>query len=327
MPKRLDPSVVTQVLSLRRERYRDWSVKHFHERLTEKHGVEISYSWTRVVLVHAGLHQPAPGRGKYHRRRERRPMTGMLLHNDGSTHAWIAGLPPADLVIMLDDADGRLLFARFFPQEGTASTLTSLAHVVRKHGRFCEFYTDRGSHFRSTQSQNEPEAEGQVARVLKALGIRHIQARTPQARGRCERFFETVQGRWPQEFADAGIRSYKAANRELERRLIADFNRRFTVEPAQPQTAFVPLVGLDLMLLMSIQHDRVVQNDNTVRFQRLVLQLPARHDRLHYVRCPVVVHQLLDHNLAVSFQGKLLAKYDPSGRLLGEKSTLKKTNS
>lgn len=124
------------------------------------------------------------------------------------------------------------------------------------------------------------------------------------------------KGRWPQEFKDAGIRSYEAANRELERRLIADFNRRFTVEPAQPETAFVPLVGLDLTLLMSVQHDRVVQNDNTVRFQRLVLQLPHGLDRLHYVRCAVVVHELLDGNLAVSFQAKLLARFDPHGRPL-----------
>jgi transposase len=310
MPRRIPKEVVDRTIELRRERYTDWSLKHFHERLVERHKLAISYSWLRVVMVHAGLHEMAASRGKYRRQRERRPMCGMLIHCDGSTHEWIAGLPPHDLVAVLDDADTRLLFARFFEQEGTWSTLIALDYVVRRYGRFCEFYTDRGSHFRSIQSQHQEEADGQVARVLKTLGIRHIQALTPQARGRGERFFETAQGRWPQELRDAGIRCYEAANRYVERHLIADYNRRFTVEPAEPESAFVPLVGIDLRLLMSIQHERVVQNDHTVRFEGLVLQLPPPKERLHYVRCPVLVHELLDGTLGISFQGKLLARYD-----------------
>ena len=315
MPRRLDAATVSKIIELRKGRYEDWSIKHFHERLRERHKVEISYTWTRIVLVNAGLHEPSDGRGTYRRKRERRPMVGMMIHCDGSTHEWLAGLPKQDLVMMLDDADSKLLFARFFEQEGTMSTMSALEAVVQKHGRFAEFYVDHGSHYKPVNATAEPDS-GQVMRVLKTLGIRLIQAHSPQARGRCERFFQTVQGRWPQEFQDANVRNYAQANALIDRKLLTDFNRRFTVEPAQAESAFVPMVGLDLALLFSIQHERVVQNDNTVRFEGMILQLPTGTERFSYARCPVIVHQRTNATLAISYQQKLLARYGSDGQPL-----------
>ena len=172
-------------------------------------------------------------------------MVGMLVHLDGSTHEWIAGLPRQDLVVALDDADGRILYARFFPQEGTASTFTALASVVRNYGRFCELYTDRGSHFCQSAPAGDvaEEQHGQVSQALRALGIQQILARSPQARGRSERACGTIQRRLPQELRHHGITDYDAANRYLQQHFIADFNRRFTVKPAQPESAFVKLAG------------------------------------------------------------------------------------
>jgi hypothetical protein len=317
--RRIPTETVGEMLRLRRERYPDFSVKHFHEFATEKHNLQISYSWTKLLLQQAGLAQREPGRGKYHRHRERRPMRGMLLHLDASTHAWIEGLPMRDLVVMLDDADGRVLFGRFFEQEGTVSTLWALADVLNHQGRFCELYTDRGSHFCRTPKAGEDPAElqqGQVSRVLKALGIRHILARSPQARGRSERAFGTIQGRLPQELKSLGIRDYQAANAYLDGVFIPDFNRRFTIKPQEPGTAFVSLASVDLELLLSIQHERVVRNDSTVIFEKLLLQLPKSKDRFHYVRCPVLVHEFLNGTLGVSYQGKLLARYSRQGDLL-----------
>jgi hypothetical protein len=316
---RIPVETVGEMLRLRKERYPDFSVKHFHEFATEKHNLEVSYTWTKLLLQQAGLAQREPGRGKYHRHRERRPMRGMLLHLDASTHAWIEGLPMRDLVVMLDDADGRVLFGRFFEQEGTVSTLWALADVLNHQGRFCELYTDRGSHFCRTPKAGEDPAElqqGQVSRVLKALGIRHILARSPQARGRSERAFGTIQGRLPQELKSLGIRDYQAANAYLDGVFIPDFNRRFTVKPQEAGTAFVPLASVDLELLLSIQHERVVRNDSTVIFEKLLLQLPKSKDRFHYVRCPVLVHEFLNGTLGVSYQGKLLARYSRQGDLL-----------
>lgn len=317
--KRIAMKTIEELLRLRREKYLDFSIKHFHEFATEKHKLKLSYTWTRRLLQDAGLAEKAPGRGKYRRKRDRRPMTGMMMHLDGSTHEWIPGLPPRDLIVMLDDADGRILYGRFVPEEGTTSTFEAFKHVLVRYGRFCELYTDRGSHFcRTSEAETDPDEiqNGQVSRVLKVLGTRQILARSPEARGRSERAFGTIQGRLPQELKLAAIRNYEEANRYLERVFVPDFNRRFTVEPAEKESAFVRLTGINLELLLSIQHDRIVRGDSTVLFGKLVLQLPPTRDRRHYVRCPVVVHELLDGTIAVGFHEKLLARYDRQGKLL-----------
>ncbi|MBV8771878.1 MAG: hypothetical protein JO166_06040, partial [Deltaproteobacteria bacterium] len=155
-----------------------------------------------------------------------------------------------------------------------------------------------------------------MSQALRALGIRQILARSPQARGRSERAFGTIQGRLPQELRVHAITDYSAANRYLEQHFIADFNRRFTVKPAQPESAFVRLAGIELELVLSSRHERVVRNDNTVTFKNLILQLPSSRQRIHFVRCPVTVHQFSNGTLGVSYQGRLLARYDAMGQPL-----------
>jgi len=313
--KRIKAGTIEFLCRLKRDLYPDFSLRHFYEQVTERHGVKVSYNWLRLMLQEAGVVEKEPARGKYRRQRERRPMVGMLVHLDASTHLWIPGLPRQDLVVALDDADGRILYARFFPQEGTASTFAALDSLVRNYGRFCELYTDRGSHF----CQNGPAGElaeeqhGQVSQALRALGIRQILARSPQARGRSERAFGTIQGRLPQELRYHSISDYAAANRYLEQHFVADFNRRFTVKPAQAESAFVKLAGIELDLMLSSKYERVVRNDNTVTFKNLILQLPSTRQRIHFVRCPVLIHQFSNGTLGISYQGRLLARYDGAG--------------
>jgi transposase len=314
--KRIAVETIGQMCRLKREVYPDFSIRHFYEHLTERHAIAVSYTFTRMVLQEAGIVEKEPGRGRYRRRRERRPMVGMLIHLDGSPHQWIAGLPYQDLIVAMDDADGRILYAEFFAQEGTLSSFKALGAIIGNYGRFCELYTDRGSHFCRTAKAGEAPAEeqnGQVAQALRALGIRHIPARSPQARGRSERAFETIQGRLPQELRLHGITGYAQANRYLQEVFVPDFNRRFTVAPAQPQSAFTPVVGIDLELLLSAKHQRVVRNDNTVTFKNIILQLPTTRERMHFVRCPVWVHQFPNATLGVSYQERLLARYDADG--------------
>src|SRR5512139_53356 len=317
--KRIPVATIERLCQLRREQYADFSVQHFWEKATEEHHLKISYTWAKLALQAAGLAEKSPGRGQYRRRRERRPLRGMMLHLDGSTHQWLGDQPMQDLIVVQDDADSRLLYAQFVPQEGTLSTFAALTHVLRTRGRFCELYTDRGSHFCHTPVAGEAATtahQGQVSRALKALGIRQILAYSPQARGRSERTFQTIQGRLPQELRAAGITTYAAANAYLDQTFIPDFNRRFTVTPAQEGTAFVPMIGLDLELVFSVQHERTVYNDSTVRFESLRLQLPRDDQRAHYVRCPVLVHEFPEGTLGVSYQGRLLARYDRAGQLL-----------
>jgi transposase len=322
--KRISLGTIEMLCRLKRDLYADFSVRHFLEQVSEKHQVKVSYNWLRLMLQEAGVVEREPARGQYRRRRERRPMVGMLVHLDASTHQWIAGLPMQDLVVALDDADGRILYARFFAQEGTASTFAALESVVRRYGRFCELYTDRGSHFCTTKDAVAgPDAEqnGQVSQALRALGIGQILARSPQARGRSERAFGTIQGRLPQELRLNRIANYAEANRYLEEHFIADFNRRFTVKPAQKESAFIQLPGIELDLVLSAKHERIVRNDNTVVFQNLILQLPTTRQRIHFVRCPVTVHQFANATLGVSYQGRLLARYDSNGGLLPARPT------
>lgn len=246
-------------------------------------------------------------------------MRGMLVHLDASTHEWIEGLAMWDLMVALDDADGRIVHARFVPQENTLSSLAALKEVIGKHGRFCELYTDRGSHFCHTPRAGGPcttEHQGQVSRALKVLGIGQILARSPQARGRSERAFGTIQGRLPQELRLAGIRDYQQANEYLHKVFVRDFNRLFTVKPASSASAFVPLAGVDLDLVLSVHHTRRVDNDSTVAFDGLRLQLPPTQDRPHYVRCEVTVHEFPEGTLGISYLGRLLARYTRAGQLL-----------
>ena len=326
--KRIAVETIATLCELKRERYADFSVQHFWEKAREEHHLDIGYTWLKLTLQAAGLAEKSRGRGTYRRRRERRPLRGMLVHLDASTHEWIAGEPRQDLVVALDDADGRMLYAQFVPQEGTLSTFAALKHIVRTCGRFAELYTDRGSHFCHTrQAGTAPTTAhaGQVSRALKVLGIRQILAWSPEARGRSERAFQTIQGRLPQELRAAGIRSYAPANEYLVQQFLPDFNRRFTVEPAQPGSAFVPLVGVDLELLLSTQHRRSVNNDSTVAFEMVSLQLPRTVERAHYVRCEVTVHEFPEGPLGLSYQGRLLARYDRDGQLLSAPAATRKT--
>lgn len=317
--KRIAVATIEKICALRRERYADFSVQHFWEQLREVHAIDISYTWLNLTLQAAGLAEKSRGRGRYRRRRARRPMRGMLVHLDASTHRWIADLPMQDLVVALDDADGRMLYAQFVAQEGTASTFAALKHILQRYGRFVELYTDRGSHFCQTRTAGQApttDHDGQVSRALKVIGIRQILAWSPEARGRSERAFQTIQGRLPQELRAAGIHTYERANTYLQHRFLPDFNRRFTVQPAHAGSAFVPLVGVELELLLSTQHRRTVNNDSTVAFNTRCLQLPRTAERAHYVRCEVTVHEFPEGPLGVSYQGRLLARYGRDGDLL-----------
>lgn len=296
-------------------------MKHFHEHATERHGLKLSYTHCKRVLQDAGLADKGSGRGQYRRRRERRPMVGMMLHLDASTHAWLPELPMEDLVVMLDDADGRILHAAFVEQEGTMSTLVALSEVLCSHGRFCELYTDRGSHFTPAVKPRNCVEDGQVQRVLRTLGIRQILARSPEARGRSERAFGTIQGRLPQELRLHGVRTYAEANAYLRERFVPDFNRRFTVTPRERGSAFVKLATRDLELVVSVQHERVVRTDNVVVYGKLLLQLSPSRTRGHFARCPVLVHGFTDGTLGVSYQGRLVGRFDANGELLPLRSS------
>lgn len=318
-PKRVPMAEVERVLTLYRERYFDFNVRHFHEKLRDEHGITLSYTWVKNALQEAGLVARAKKRGRHHKRRSRRPLPGMMLHIDGSTHAWLGPEHGRfDLVTVMDDATSEIYYGRFVEEENTESVMAALRAVVQRQGVFCSLYSDRASHFVVTpKGATKPDRSlrTQVGRALEQLGIELIPANSPQARGRCERAYGTLQGRLPQELRAVGIHSVDAANEFLEQYL-PKHNKQFSVPAAEAGTAFVPYTGPDLDKIFSRQHERVVGNDNVVTFGRLKLQIERQTFRFSMAKCRVLVCEHLDGTIAVYYGPNLLGRYDAAGRLL-----------
>ena len=186
-PRRAPAEELERMLGLFKDKYADFTVKHFHEQLVQRHGYVLGYTVTKLALQAAGLVRRAPGRSQHRKKRPRRPLRGMLLHQDGSRHAWLEGQPALDLIVTMDDATSEILSLFLVAEEGTASTFQALREVVGEHGLFCALYTDRGSHYFETPKAGEKVSKTQltqVGRALKQLGIEHIAAYSPEARGR-----------------------------------------------------------------------------------------------------------------------------------------------
>lgn len=317
--KRVPVDRAEEVAALYRSRYAGFTAKHFHDHLVASHGFRWSYTWTKTFLQARGLLEQAQRRGAHRRKRPRRPLPGMLLHQDGSRHPWLAGQPELDLIVTLDDATSAIYSAFLVDEEGTASTFRALIEVFGAHGLPAALYTDRGSHYFHT-----PEVGGkvsktlltQVGRALAQLGVEHIPAYSPQARGRSERAFGTLQDRLPKEFALAGITTVAEANRFLAGVYIPAHNARFAVAPEQEGSVFVSVAGVDLEEICCAQEERKVGRDNTVAFEGKRLQIPESPLRPHYVGATVKVRRYLDGGCALFHGPRCIARFDAAGENL-----------
>lgn len=318
--KRIEMAVVERVLRLYREKYFDLNVKHFVEKLHGQEQIGLSYTWVKTALQNAGLVKRYAKRGPHRKKRPRRPLTGMMLHVDGSRHRWIPGLDQhQDLIVVFDDATSEVYDVKLVDEESTVTVMEALKRVVETRGLFCSLYSDRGSHMAWTPKAGEPvhpENPTQIARALDQLGIQLILAYSPQARGRCERIFGTWQGRLPQEFRLRNIVTVEAANEFLRQEWIHLHDANFSVAAEQEGTAFLPYRGADLDKIFSEQKQRVVDNDNTVRVDGRCLQIPQQTFRFSLARCRVLVCQHLDQTISVHYGHHVLGRYDGAGQLL-----------
>ena len=318
--KRVPVDRIEWMLELYQSQYRGWNVKHFHEHLVKRFNFNWGYSWTKHQLQVSGLIERAPRRGAHRRKRPRKPCEGMMLHQDGSRHAWLTSEPPLDLIVTLDDATSKIYSIFLIEEEGTVSTFQALLEVFIAQGLPCSLYTDRGSHYFLT-----PKVGGvvdktqltQVGRALDRLGIEHIPAYSPEARGRSERMFATLQDRLPKELELAGIAGIEAANRFIREVYLPEHNALFAKPAEIAQSAFVPVADPALISeALCIEEERTVSRDNTVGYQRLRLQLPPSPVRPHYVKAHVKVRQYPDATLAVFHGPRLLARYTKEGNLI-----------
>jgi transposase len=301
-----------EVERLYRERYAGFTAKHFHEHLVRHHGFGWGYTWTKTYLQNRGLLAKAPRRGAHRRKRPRRPMVGMMLHQDASRHSWLEGRAPLDLVVTLDDATSEIYSAFLVEEEGTVSSFRGLIETIAAKGLFCSLYTDRGSHYFFTPEAGGEVAKGvltQLGRALSQLGIEHIAAYSPEARGRSERAFRTLQDRLPKELALAGVTDIAAANAFIRDVYLPAHNARFAAPPAEAGNAFVPVAQNQWRDILCLQDERVVAPDNTVAWNGRRLQIPPHPARAHFVRAKVRVHHYVDGEIAIFHGPRCLARW------------------
>ncbi len=315
--KRVPPEWEDEVEALYRHRYAGFRAKHFHEHLEKDHRFRWGYTWTKTFLQSRGLLEKAPRKGAHRRKRERRPLPGMMLHQDGSRHAWLEGQPALDLIVTLDDATGTIYSAFLVEEEGTASTFWALREVLGEHGLPMSLYTDRGSHyFRATKAgEIDRDCLTQVGRALDQLGVEHIGAFSPQARGRSERMFGTLQDRLPKELRLAGISRMEAANAFIRDVYLPAHNARFAVPAAGQGSAFTPALSVNLDEILCVREERKVGQDNCVSYRTLKLQIPESPMRPHFVRATVRVHLYPDGSHALFHGPKCIGRYDEDGNL------------
>lgn len=322
-PKRVPMATAEKVLTLYREQYFDYNVRHFHERLVAEHGIEVSYTWTKNALQGAGLVASRRKRGRHHKRRPRRALPGMMLHIDGSTHPWLGTrLGKLDLITVMDDATSEIYYAKLVDEESTATVMEAVRTVIAERGVFCSLYSDRASHFVCTPKgakQPDRSIQTQFGRALAELRIELIPANSPQARGRCERSYGTLQGRLPQELRRRGIQTIEDANAFIRENFLPEHNEQFTVKAAEEGTAFVPYAGADLDRVFSRQCERIVANDNTITVGRLRLDIPRQTFRFSMARCRVLVCEHLDQTITVHYGPHCLGRYDADGVLCNGK--------
>jgi transposase len=311
-PRRAPEEELKRMLGLFRDKYADFTVKHFHEQLQKRHGYVLGYT-----LHAAGLVRKAPKRSAHRKKRPRRPLRGMLLHQDGSRHVWIEGLPAMDLIVTLDDATSEIYSMLLVEEEGTASTFQALGEVIAERGLFCALYTDRGSHYFYTPKAGAKVSkthQTQVGRALSHLGIEHIAAYSPQARGRSERMFGTLQGRLPKDLRLAGIRTVEAANAWLKAHYMAEHNAAFAITAEQQGTAFIVDRHQAWREALCVIEERIVANDNTIAWGGRRLQLPESRLRPHFVKALVRVHEYPDGTVSVFLGPHRLATFAADGK-------------
>jgi len=314
---------VDEVMSVTRQyrsSYRGWNVKHFYSWYLREGGKR-SYTWVKNTLQKQGEVPKLKQKGVHRRKRERSPLPGMMIHQDGSTHEWVAG-KKWDLIVTMDDATNEQYSMFFVDEEGTASRFLGVQDVILKKGLFSSIYTDRGSHYWFT-----PEEGGRVSkthltqfgRAMQQLGILMIPAYSPQARGRSERMFRTHQDRLVKELALHNITTMAEANRYLKKTYLPAYNKEFKQKPPEEGSAFIPWVGAHLEDILCEHHERTVTPDNCVSFEGITLQIPPDKYRCHYVRAKVNLHRYMDGSMAIFHGPRKLADYDQNGQLRKKK--------
>jgi transposase len=313
-PANITPQAIREwVISLAKGRYCGVNHTHLAELLAEREGIKISRSTLRRVLTEAGLSSPRRGRSHRHRyRRQRMPQEGMLLQLDGSNHRWLEDRgPQLTLLLAIDDATGRIPYALFREREDTPGYFKLLKEIISRCGIPLGVYTDRFSIFHVERGPNGGTAPlTQFGRALRELGITHILAHSPEAKGRVERANGTLQDRLVAELRLNGASSIEEASLVL-RDFLSRFNQRFGVPATQSGRAYRPIsLEMDIDSILCLKERRRVARDNTVQYRGRNLQLFPDADKANYAGAYVEVQERLNGQILACYKGKLLTPQD-----------------
>jgi transposase len=321
-PRRVRRDELEPLLRLYSTRYRGLNVRHFCSIARREHGLIWSYSFVRQALQAAGLVRKRRPRGRHRLRRPPRACFGEMLHLDGSLHAWLALKPEHRqcLIAIVDDATRRLLCAHLCEREGTQPVMAALRTVLETHGIPQAIYTDRASwaaHTSRAGAAPDATLPTQVGRALERLGIEHILAFSPQARGRGERVNRTLQDRLVHELRLARVRSIEHANRFIADIFLPRYNDEFSRPPADAVSAFVTIGGADLDQILCHEEQRTVGRDNTVVLGNIPLQIPKQPGRATCSGLCVTARRHLNGTHSVWWGPRCLGRFDSRGRPQG----------
>lgn len=310
-PERL----MKRIRDLYQKIYKGFNITHFTEKLNEIEEIEISRETVRKHLRQHNLIGEMKHAPKHRSRRERMPMVGMMLQHDTSEHDWLEGRgPEIKLIASIDDANSEVPYALFVDADGTLPNMEVMKQGIKIKGIPMKFYVDGASYNKTHRkggihyNLKGEYKETQIERALKELGINLIIAGSPQAKGRIERLFGTLQDRLISEMRLKKISTKEDANRFLHKEFLPDYNRRFTVTPAKKGSAYRKLPsGINLDSIFCIKQERTVQGDNTISYRGRVFQIIPQNGRISYTRAKVEVQECTDRTIHVLYKGKELA--------------------
>lgn len=310
---KLDTQTVDRIVSLYISKYQGFNCLHFRDMLEEHEGIRVKRESLRLLFLAHDFPRKHRRPQRRFERRERKPQTGMLIQQDTSIHDWFSHGTKCALVGAIDDATNEVVYAQFFPRDGTIPNMEAMKTVIEEQGIPVAFYVDQASHFRTTRYESIHVQltgvydETQIARALKEVGSTLILALSPQAKGRVERLFETLQDRLIKELALAGINTIANGNTFL-RSWLPGFNERFSVRPTNQKSAYRPVPNhLQLALVFSVQEERVVRADNTISFEGKTYLVSAAKTRTSFAKTTVTVHRLITGDIRLFYKGQELA--------------------
>lgn len=294
--------------------YHDFGPTLAAEKLAERHGIPRDPSTIRDCMIAAGLWKPQQRRGAQEHRqwRQRRSAYGELVQFDGSYEAWLEDRCPACcLLAAIDDATGNIIHAAFVSDEGVFPVFTFWKAYVETHGKPRSIYMDRFSTYKNhmTAATENHELKTQFQRAMEELAIEPLFANSPQAKGRVERLFGTLQDRLIKELRLASIATIDDANHFLTTTFIPDFNKRFAVAPALPVNLHSPLTAKERTHLQSIfarKEERTVQNDFTISYNTQWYQLAKDQPVTVCKKDRITVEERLDDSRHFRLRGKEL---------------------